>query len=144
MSAFMCSDEHVNRILDAVRAADRYSELIHYLPGDDEWSLGTKLTAGGRAMHAENLASMKARYTIRGEELAGYREQVSSFVFVQGGDKQSTPTPVEGLKLIASWRYQSCEHPASKRDTATWDLVRRLEKTLINALPGYDAAEWSV
>ena len=146
MSAFMCSDEHVNRILDAARVADHgRHDLIHYLrdlPGD---SLPQRLTSLGRMLHAENVRSMTARYgrSITPNESREYREQVEGFVFVPGGERQQDTTPVEGLKLLASWRYQSCEHPADTRHAETWDLLGVLERTLIGALPGYAAADWS-
>lgn len=146
MSAFMCSDEHLNRILDATKNADRHGDLTHHvrdLPGD---SLNEKLSAAGRMMHAENLRSMKSRYGSRIEaaEEFGYRQQSHSFVYVKGGEAQRIVEPVEALKLIASWRYQSCEHPVTARDEATWAMVARFESLLIKGLPGYEKAEWSV
>lgn len=147
MSAFMCSDEHVNRILDAARLVTRHEDLMHYLrdvPGD---LLSERLTAVGRMMHRENMRSVLARYDVdvldNGEALE-YEQQVTGFVFVAGGDQQTRPTPVEGLKLIASWRYQSCEHDQQTRHAETWDLVELVERMLIGALPGYEAAAWSV
>lgn len=146
MSAFMCSDEHVNRILDAARRVDGTHDLIHYLrdvPGD---SLPDKLTSLGRMMHRENLRSIMHRYddvTVEEGEGLEYEQQVDRYVYVPGGEQQKHTTAVEGLKLLASWRYQSCEHPAETRHAQTWDLVALIEKTLINGLPGYAEAPWS-
>lgn len=144
MSAFMCSDEHVNRILDAARVADRHHDLIHHLgalPGD---SLSQRLTSLGRMLHAENLKSMTYRYTLPAAERLDYKRMAAGYLFVQGGDQQRDTSAVEGLKLISSWRYQSCEHPVEQRDADTWDLLQRIERTLIGALPGYDDAPWTV
>lgn len=147
MSAFMCSDEHVNRILDAARLVDVHGSLrsiLREVPGD---STPEKLTTAGRMMHRENMRSMLYRYdadVLETGEALEYEKQINRFVYVPGGEEQTRTAPIAGLKLIASWRYQSCEHPKEERDEKTWDLVLAVEHMLIGALPGFEAAPWSV
>jgi hypothetical protein len=145
MSAFMCTDEHVNRILDAaVAASSSPSDLMYRLPGEQGQSLNERLNLAGRALHLENLRSMLARYPLGADEEFEYRQMAAAFVYVRGGEAQTPVSPVQGLKLALSWRYQSCEHPEPERDKATWDMLHALERIMITALPGYGAAAWSV
>jgi hypothetical protein len=51
------------------------------------------------------------------------------------------PTPVEGLKILACYSYQSCEHPAWE-SSGSYEFIQRLRSVLIRALPGYDNAPW--
>lgn len=51
------------------------------------------------------------------------------------------PTAVEGLKLIACYEYQSCEHPQWETSQAK-RFCDALRSSLIDALPGYDDAPW--
>jgi len=51
------------------------------------------------------------------------------------------PTPLEGIKLVQCYEYQSCEHP----DWDTSEAKRfcdALTRRLIDKLPGYGAAKW--
>ena len=51
------------------------------------------------------------------------------------------PTPVQALKLLDCYEYQSCEHPGwqTSEAKAFCDVLRR---NLIHRLPGYDEAPW--
>ncbi len=51
------------------------------------------------------------------------------------------PTPVQGLKLVGCFDYQSCEHPDWEK-SAAYGFCQALKATLIGALPGYDEAPW--
>jgi hypothetical protein len=54
-------------------------------------------------------------------------------------------TPLEALKAIACYRYQTCEHPEWTHDNTVWQFIDRVQQTAIWALPGIDqAAGWSL
>ena len=151
MSAFMCSDEHVNLILDAVRAAlPRQSDLLRLLPADPtlpHQSVQERLTQAGRMLLRENARSVLHRYdedVLGHDEVVAYDQQIAGYVYVKGGQSQRTATPVQALKLMNSWRYQSCEHDEKDHDPATWEMFDHFREVLIQALPGYEAADWSV
>jgi hypothetical protein len=50
-------------------------------------------------------------------------------------------TAVEGLKAVACYEYQSCEHDAWPESRA-YTFCRSLRGALIHALPGMDEAPW--
>ena len=51
--------------------------------------------------------------------------------------------PVQVLKAIDCYEYQSCECP-DWRSSEAWDFCDSLRSAAIAALPGYDAAEWKI
>jgi len=53
----------------------------------------------------------------------------------------SAPSPVETLKLIACYEYQSCEHPGWHGSEAQ-KFCKALRHSTIGTLPGYDDAPW--
>lgn len=52
-----------------------------------------------------------------------------------------TPTAVEGLKLVAYYRYQTCEHDGWATSFAH-EFCDTLEQHLIHTLPGWEDAPW--
>ena len=50
-------------------------------------------------------------------------------------------TPVEGIKLVHCYSYQSCEHPGWNTSQGR-SYCQQLEASLIRNLPGYDSAPW--
>jgi len=116
MSAFIVCKEHVDAL---VTLAVRHG----LVPEGDESKIGAMLTR-------ENRKSVNYRYSERIKAPA-YTFRASLRV----------PTAVEGLKAIACYSYQTCEHRAWERSQA-FKLCRQLEHELISILPGYDAAPW--
>lgn len=53
----------------------------------------------------------------------------------------SRPTPVEALKLLDCYEYQSCEHPQWRTSEAR-RFCDALRVRLIGYVPGYDEAPW--
>jgi hypothetical protein len=49
--------------------------------------------------------------------------------------------PVQVLKALACYEYQSCEHPEWE-DSEAFAFCKSLEKSAICVLPGYEEAEW--
>jgi hypothetical protein len=54
---------------------------------------------------------------------------------------QRVPNPVEAIKAIQCYEYQSCEHPGWEASEAR-AVCRNLIDTLTHTLPGHDAAPW--
>lgn len=54
---------------------------------------------------------------------------------------QPRMTPVQALRAISSYQYQSCEHPEWETSLAK-RLTDDLRIALIQTLPGYDSAPW--
>lgn len=140
MSAFLHDDAHITALL-AGGLAERYGPLRWDVPGQNP-SRYNELTRDtvddvGRMLVAENLKSMKHRYPqlTRQERTAVY-----------GGytDPERRYTPVELLKALGSYEYQSCEHnewPTSEA-YAFCDALRR---SLITRLPGWqEAGTWAI
>lgn len=95
----------------------------------------------GRLLLHENVRSVMHRY---GPETIGHAEkayatQLEGYIFRR---RAETTDPVQALKFIASWRYQTCEHPGHAESKA-WQVVDKIERMAIRALPGYREARWA-
>lgn len=101
-------------------------------PGDYD-----EATRIGQVLVDENIASVRARYPSKPCE---DREFVYNPSFV--GLPKATD-PVQVLKALDCYEYQSCEH-AGWRSSEARAFVRFLRKAAIGALPGYDEAEWAI
>lgn len=106
-------------------AADEFRARARYLRRENAEHVGAMLTA-------ENRRSVDHRYDE--EELEDWYEFLAY-------DRRIDPVQV--LKAIACYRYQSCEHP-EWQDSEANAFCNALEHAAINALPGYDAAEWEI
>ena len=93
MSAWMCSDEHLSVLVDA----------IHLF----ELNLSPKKEDTFATLHLENEMSLAHRY----------RDQISSS---HEGYTKATPEvrPEDIYKLAQSYEYQSCEHPGWEESAA--------------------------
>lgn len=139
MSAFICSHTHIDAMLTALPHDDQ-ANLLRRIESRTKTTSAWTLTDVGRLLLDENERSVASRYpnvpdaerpgTI-GERSAGYRftERPTSFV--------------EGLKLLDSWRYQSCETD-DHATTLAWQVSMLMTDALIGALPGYTEAAWSL
>ena len=116
MSAFICSDNHIGEIA-------AFAE-----PGDEQYV--------GQALLAENIKSYEYRY--KGNKFSGFE-----FKPLQPYQRQYAGNPVQILKLIASLRYQSCEHPDYETSPA-YAMLGAIEKKVIRLLPGWEEAQWTI
>lgn len=57
------------------------------------------------------------------------------------GYSDRIPTPVETLKLIRCYEYQSCEHPEWPESEA-YRFCQALTAAMMTYLPGYEEAPW--
>lgn len=98
----------------------------------------------GRMLWNENLASVAYRYGDDNEPLPGPIDFA-----VTDADEYVWPfsapqlTAVQGLKALACYEYQSCEHPGW-HDSAARQFCETLRHRLITALPGYEDAAWEI
>ena len=121
MSAFVCSDQHLNYMLNA------YASYCSRGLTDDE------LLAMGKMLRDENNASVNYRYEGRyPEDLGAPYEQPLRIVSVD---------PVTTLKLVHCYRYQSCEHDGWEKSQAR-QWCDSLEAGACSRLPGYEDAPW--
>jgi hypothetical protein len=92
----------------------------------------------GQMLVDANVRSLRCRYGAAAARMipewtTAYRYRASPF--------GTRPTAVEGLKLIACYRYQSCKC-ADWEQSEAHRFCQSLEHSLIACLPGYDAAPW--
>lgn len=130
MSAWVCTNAHVDYIIAATVSFDRRRELP------------MSPTEAGRLLLQENVRSVLHRYgpdALSADEVAAYARQIEQYTF----SDVATLTPVAALKLLASWQYQTCETPDFK-ETSAWGLAEKIRSLLVAALPGYDTAPWSL
>jgi hypothetical protein len=129
MSAFIVSKAHIDRIVSTANRW-RYSDMR--MSPDDL----------GRMLWLENLKSVAYRYP---DDRDGDRPGPSGLTDDQIAHYRWTPTPeltpVEALKAIRCYDYQSCEHPGYETSQAR-RFVQIFTEEAISRLPGYDRATW--
>lgn len=86
----------------------------------------------GQMLWAENVRSVNHRYSEDDWEQVYEYER-----------RGLVPEPVQVLKALACFEYQSCEHPEWRRSEAH-AFVQALEARVIRCLPGYDEAAWEI
>jgi hypothetical protein len=170
MSAYVVSKEHIDALICAGLAPNRCAGDKLSWRYDDEWRKLdlNNADAVGAMLWAENVASVDYRYSPPGRE-AIYGEGWTDAeplpgtyqleMIAPGVEPIETPewsseyryplmrvklrTPVEVLKLISCFEYQSCEHPDWDESEA-YAFCEALRHRMIDMLPGYDAAPWGL
>ena len=131
MSAFIVSNEHISAMIQV--APERY-------PGDGAWYYWNE------ARHP-----ISGNHQVLGQKLVdeNYRS-VCYYLGVEivSSEFKSTPvshdyTPVEIIKAIDCYCYQSCEAPNWDQSEA-YAIVDTLRNRAIGRLPGYDEAAWII
>ena len=99
--------------------------------------------AVGRMLLAENIRSVAYRYPrdVPGER-PGPVPNPEPDLF-QFRSPKRRPTPVEALRLLGCYEYQSCEREDWEQSEA-WRFCRAAQEHLITTLPGYEDAAWEV
>lgn len=165
MSAFMHDSAHIDAL---VHAAFRFSRFG--LSWERKASVGSGMTYEqlksydydgatriGRMLLVENAESVAHRYNMkdldndaddgtRPIEYLGYLDQADSYSYNIDDTRKPWRTlpAVAILKALASYEYQSCEHPGWSESEAR-SFCDSLRHELIGALPGYDAADtWCI
>lgn len=137
MSAFILDKAHIDVLVTAgLESIPSTNGIAVTWIGEDgrEWARLTAATshAVGAMLWRENYLSVNARYGDN-ESVPDYRHDLRN----RRGD------PVAVLKAIACYEYQSCEHEGWESSAAK-RFCDALRRRMIQLLPGYDAAEWSI
>lgn len=120
MSAFIVTKEHIDAIVTPVQES-----RIHNGQMD-----GMDVDQIGQALWTLNYESVNYRY--HGNNLPPRYQW-----------KKKVVSPVEALKLLNCYHYQSCEQPNYKQSPA-YELMEAIQDIIIDSLPGYNEAEWSI
>jgi hypothetical protein len=91
----------------------------------------------------ENIRSIEGRYpdtSGRPENMPGKCDGMLIYSHISG-DRRGPMNPVQVLKAINCYQYQSCEHDEWKSSEAH-AFIEALRSAAISALPGYEAAAW--
>lgn len=97
----------------------------------------------GQLLVTENLRSIQFRYpdTVSNPENAPGPSEAYWLEPYTYSDPRYRLTPIEGLKAIACYEYQSCEHPEWK-DSNAKQFIDALRNSLIERVAGFDKAPW--
>jgi hypothetical protein len=171
MSAFVVSKQHIDRMVEAGLGSGHYDYLSWYHNGETHKLRLENASDVGSMLWAENVESVGFRYSPPGREqiygegfespddfqLPGkYKSEtvapgVAAVEVPEWSDPYTFPlmrsgrrlTPVEVLKAISCYEYQSCEHPEWEESEAK-AFCEALRDLMIGRLPGYDEAAWEV
>ncbi len=140
MSAYIVDEEHIRYLVNAGLSLNTYGKMTWYSHGtaiEPPRKLG-ELHDGnaseiGMMLWRENRASVDARY----------REENLPMIYTHDrpGAKIHAIDPVQVLKSISCYEYQTCEHNGWYESVAR-AFCEGLRGLAINKLPGYDAAAW--
>lgn len=89
----------------------------------------------GRMLWAENQESVNHRYD--DEEI----EEIYFYKCHPDYEIRHAVNPIETLKALSCYEYQTCEHPEWENSEA-FTFCEALRSAAIRALPGYEEAEW--
>jgi hypothetical protein len=157
MSAYIVEKAHIDYLVTAALACGSSYDRFRWLhkaaveqpkdthergepwgPGCVEYckSVATELTTEnateiGQMLWDENRRSVNHRYNDERDDVAGYTFQRHMADF----------NPVQALKSLSCYEYQSCEHPEWKQSSA-YAFCETLRRALCGKLAGYEAAEW--
>jgi hypothetical protein len=139
MSAFIVSDYHIGQLVNA--AITPPSDAAHighfgrfyFYHGGASYDVNhDTATAIGQALVNQNYASVNYRYN--------ESDPADRFTYVRGLPRL---TIVQVLKAIHCYEYQSCEDGGWEVSMAK-AFCDALTTRLINLLPGYEEADWSL
>tara|TARA_R110000868_G_scaffold147436_1_gene368946 strand:- start:365 stop:748 length:384 start_codon:yes stop_codon:yes gene_type:complete len=126
MSAFIVSQNHINYLVQAARHISR--DMSRRYPNGSDVAL---------MLETENWKSVTCRY--------GHEKDFGETPTLRNVPFQPKVrlTPVQVLKAIACYEYQSCEHLGWETSTAR-QFCERLRAAMIRDLPGYEEATWEI
>jgi len=145
MSAFVVSKSHINAIIQAGLNV-QYKPFTWYHKNEDGELEHYQLTSSnadeiGQMLLDECVHSVQYRY--EGDTIANLPGPSNAEWLIPFEWKPfvKMPTPVETIKNIHCYAYQSCEHPEWEASNAK-DFCDALEHSIVSQLPGYDEAPW--
>jgi len=146
MSAYVCEKAHIRYLVTAATMAnDGFGPLTYHHRGriyTVDPSDVDGLSRLGQMLWDANVKSVRCRYPdAPDDELPGARQWPFKYGKHRGfrGDVE----PVQVLKSIACYEYQSCEAPDWEASEA-YAFCQALRTAMIDMLPGYEAAVWGV
>jgi len=130
MSAFVCSNDHIDALLTFA-----INSSVSYWNGTDRTAITRhNATEVGAILIDENLRSVGERY--RGD-LGGEDNAAAEYVFRTFGH---VPDAVAVLKGCSCYDYQACETDDYNKSVA-YTIVDAIRAAAIRRLPGYENAE---
>lgn len=131
MSCFIVSARHISALIQYALSPKRRERVFHSfyrynVQTGEDWTPQEL----GALLQAENTKSWNARY----------REAVEpAFQFTRAAEL----SPVEILKAVQCYEYQSCEHDGWEGSDAH-KIARLIYETAVGELPGYEQASWGL
>ena len=155
MSAFVVDKRHIDALLTAALELSGPEARMRYLaPGEPEdtdyergepWGRTAVANARARVRYLthENLTQVGRMLLFENMRSVGHRYDESFGLPEYEYECGKILTPVQVLKALRCFEYQSCEHPGwhGSEGKAFCDALRDVA---IRELPGYDEAEWEV
>ncbi|MBK7005538.1 MAG: hypothetical protein IPH37_10690 [Burkholderiales bacterium] len=129
MSAFICSDKHINSI---VRFASNTNAVIYSGNPSLRWCVSGNERHTASMLHAENVKSVNYRYLQDAPD--------SGIIY---DHRAPELRPIEVIKAIDCLAYQSCEHPDWELSAAN-ELLKEIQRKAVSLLPGYESARWEI
>ena len=128
MSAFICTDTHINAIV--TWAAINKISSYYGNPGKS-WFTYQNEQATTELFYAANVVSVNYRYKLS--------DPVGTIIYKPTGLYR----PIAIIKLCTCLAYQSCEYP-TWGDSIAKRLLDEIRRVAITKLPGYEEAPWSI
>lgn len=151
MSAYICDKKHIVYLVASAMSrliwrsncswcfSWHHEKQLHQLPLADF----DRAAEVANMLWLENIKSVSHRYP--GDKTSATLPGPTDGNFlVTARDFAGMPPavePVQLMKSIACFEYQSCEHPGWEQSNAH-AFCRSLESSAIHALPGWDGAAW--
>jgi len=148
MSAYLCKRNHFVYLVAAAMSPNIGCFTVRWHWGADYAQRGELRVADfetaadvANMLIRENLASVSFRYA--GDKTSDTLPSAGDCSAVTAADFHDFHEfqAVQVLKAINCLDYQSCEHPGWRTSEAR-AFLDALQSAAIDALPGYDAAEW--
>ncbi len=147
MSAFVVDKVHI----DAMIQKGLHRQFINHgalrwMPRFDVWGAhSNELTretqnAVGQMLVDECVKSVSYRYPGSNGDLPGPCKQYWKEPY-RFKPMCNAPSPIQTIKLIECYEYQTCEHPDWKTSQAR-SFCAALKEDMISRIEGYDEAKW--
>jgi len=140
MSAFVVDKAHINVMVNAGMVT-RYGRMTWYHNGERHELNYNNASAVGQMLMDECIKSVSARYADCDVTSLPGRADSEYLIPFQHITDYHLPSPVQILKLISCYEYQSCEHEEWESSEAKV-FCEALRHLTIYRLPGYEEAKW--
>ncbi len=140
MSAFVVSKSHINAMIHAGLAV-QYRPLTWYHNGKAHILSNDTSNAVGQMLLDECVKSVCHRYDDSKITNLPGPTNAEWLIPFEYHFTYKRPTPIQALKLISCYEYQSCEHPEWKESEAH-AFCETLRHCTIERLTGYEDATW--